>query len=500
MWPAARRAEELAVYGNVTRKRSVDIDQAKIRSLLQLAVQEPVRRALTDPLLPRVLHLAKQLTAHGIRLADVLEQLDGCDHDTLSHAKAVIRGVYAPGCRRDLKCALRRVTGTNALHDGSTPLAIPWITLPLRALAKRRSISAGVFVLPLDDDGPVVLKTYKSRPSDEAERELCMIGVDHPHIAKLHGCMFASNEWCGLCFESLPHDLQGFLDERVQEIWRRRSRARGGFTEERMAFARRYQQLADGGVIDPPTFAAIQAMPPRPWVEALLADCLSERPEEVATLLQRAQAHGAPPSPPAGADTALGVGDPLLWTFAVQVLTALAFLHERHIYHLDVKPGNIAMDAARQHFKVIDFGLSHCDRWRKKEMAQVVYGDQQFDVEDVKHLGRLHQVDQDRRDNYSFGTQGYMPHHTLHNRADFLLRRDQWAFGCTLYEAAYGTLLYRRPEDRFYAMLQARLRPSTAAQRAVRAERGLVPDDDGETPDGFTIESIVRYQPPDRQG
>lgn len=499
MWPAAHRAEELAVYGNVPR-RSADIDQAKIRSLMQLAVHEPVRRALTNPALPRVLHFANQLTSQGIRLADVLEQLDGCDQDTLAHAKAVIRGVYAPGCRRDLKCALRRVTGTNALYDGPTPLAIPWITLPLRALAKRRPISAGVFVLPLDDGRPVVLKTYKSRPFDEAERELCMISVDHPHIAKLHGCMFASNEWCGLCFESLALDLHGFLRERVQEIWRQQRRARGGFTEEHMRFARHYQQLADGGVIDPSTFAAIQAMPPRPWVEALLADCLSEKPEAVATLLQRAQAHGTPPSPPAGADTAQGVGDPLLWTFAVQVLTALAFLHERQIYHLDVKPGNIAMDAARQHFKVIDFGLSHCDRWRKKEMAQVMYGHERLDVEDVEHLGMLHQVERDRRNNNAFGTQGYMPHHTLHNRADFLLRRDQWAFGCTLYEAAYGTLLYRRPEDRFYAQLQARLRPSTAAQRAARAERELVSDDDdGETANGFTIKSIVQYQPKPRR-
>ena len=44
--------------------------------------------------------------------------------------------------------------------------------------------------------------------------------------------------------------------------------------------------------------------------------------------------------------------------FAKQILTALSFLHNNKIAHLDIKPENIMVDEVNKRFKIIDFGFS----------------------------------------------------------------------------------------------------------------------------------------------
>ena len=57
-----------------------------------------------------------------------------------------------------------------------------------------------------------------------------------------------------------------------------------------------------------------------------------------------------------------GTSDDTLASFATDLISALAFLHEQEIYHLDLKPENVVVaDFAR--LQLIDFGFSHCDRW-----------------------------------------------------------------------------------------------------------------------------------------
>lgn len=46
-------------------------------------------------------------------------------------------------------------------------------------------------------------------------------------------------------------------------------------------------------------------------------------------------------------------------TILGQICSALTYIHERGIYHRDLKPGNIMVSAEGGHVKLIDFGLSH---------------------------------------------------------------------------------------------------------------------------------------------
>ncbi|XP_076065051.1 uncharacterized protein LOC143039084 [Oratosquilla oratoria] len=44
--------------------------------------------------------------------------------------------------------------------------------------------------------------------------------------------------------------------------------------------------------------------------------------------------------------------------FFRQLVAAVAFIHERHFVHLDLKSDNIVLDASRKVLKIIDFGLA----------------------------------------------------------------------------------------------------------------------------------------------
>ena len=49
---------------------------------------------------------------------------------------------------------------------------------------------------------------------------------------------------------------------------------------------------------------------------------------------------------------------PQLQSYMTQILSALAFCHERRIIHRDMKPDNILMDAPRRLLKIADFGMA----------------------------------------------------------------------------------------------------------------------------------------------
>ena len=92
---------------------------------------------------------------------------------------------------------------------------------------------------------------------------------------------------------------------------------------------------------------------------------------------------------------------------AYQLLSALEFMHERHIAHLDIKPDNILVD---EHWRLIitDFGLA----------KEVMPGE------------RLHQ--------YS-GSFSYMAPEILDRKQFDPFKADIWSFGVTLYHLVIGS-------------------------------------------------------------
>jgi serine/threonine protein kinase len=163
--------------------------------------------------------------------------------------------------------------------------------------------------------------------------------------------------------------------------------------------------------------------------------------------------------------------DDVLASFATDLISALAFLHEQEIYHLDLKPENVVVDRFAR-LQLIDFGFSHCDRWTVSH--------------DVGHfkkhtcIGRL----ADTTELY-FGTPPYLPHQELACRDDFLRCRDQWALGCTLYACAYGRMLYSNPteDDRNYSFVRDYIKaPKTFLGDPPRFIEAILPDLISETP------------------
>ena len=122
-----------------------------------------------------------------------------------------------------------------------------------------------------------------------------------------------------------------------------------------------------------------------------------------------------------------------LQQYALHILTGVSHLHEKQIFHFDVKPENILM--CGDTLKLADFGLSHSQNWS-------------FNGAEFGSLGQGVRF---------FGTPGYIPHEQLANHGKFVDKRDMWATGCTIFVMAYGSMLYHRHESRHYIALLHKL-------------------------------------------
>lgn len=104
-----------------------------------------------------------------------------------------------------------------------------------------------------------------------------------------------------------------------------------------------------------------------------------------------------------------------LQRLSVQLISAILTLHQHHIIHGDIKPANILLLEA-QHIALTDFGLSI--------------------IKEHPHEDFSHRV----------GTHTYRaPESMLKVRWNEKI--DIWALGCTLYEMAYGTVLFPSQRD-----------------------------------------------------
>lgn len=104
-----------------------------------------------------------------------------------------------------------------------------------------------------------------------------------------------------------------------------------------------------------------------------------------------------------------------LQTLSIQLISAISTLHHHHIIHGDVKPANILL-LADNHIALTDFGMSII-----KEHSD----------EDFSHR---------------VGTHTYRaPEAMLKTRWNEKI--DSWSLGCTLYEMAYGALLFPSQRD-----------------------------------------------------
>src|SRR5438093_565333 len=101
---------------------------------------------------------------------------------------------------------------------------------------------------------------------------------------------------------------------------------------------------------------------------------------------------------------------------APKVLSALHYLHTQNIFHRDVKPSNILLDAAGTPF-VIDLGIAFAAGQKKLTQAGV-----------------------------AIGTPEYMSPEQIDGR-DPDPRNDVYSFGVVLYELLTGRLPFDVPED-----------------------------------------------------
>lgn len=63
--------------------------------------------------------------------------------------------------------------------------------------------------------------------------------------------------------------------------------------------------------------------------------------------------------------------------FLIQILSALAYMHQKSIVHLDLKPENILLhNLDDNRLKIIDFGISR--RFSQKSEIKGIYGTPEF--------------------------------------------------------------------------------------------------------------------------
>ena len=91
-------------------------------------------------------------------------------------------------------------------------------------------------------------------------------------------------------------------------------------------------------------------------------------------------------------------------TFAHDILSGIAYCHERSIIHCDLKPDNILLDQTRRTAKIADFGMSRM-----------------FRREAVKHSGQV-------------VTQWYRCPELIMGATHHTPAIDMWSFGCILVE------------------------------------------------------------------